>query len=152
MMIQLKWYTFSQLSSMQLYKLLMLRSEVFVVEQQCPYLDPDGQDPLALHLLVEKNNTVTAYLRLFLPTDQEKEIFFGRIVISKIERKNGYGKELMQELLRYCNTHYPDVNIKCYAQAYLQKFYETFGFEAIGELFEEDGIPHVLMQKIHDIN
>jgi ElaA protein len=152
MMIQFKWYTFSQLSSMQLYQLLMLRSEVFVVEQQCPYLDPDGQDPLALHLLGEKDNTVAAYMRLFLPTNQEKEIFFGRIVISKIERKNGYGKELMQELLRYCNTHYPDVNIKCYAQAYLQKFYETFGFEAIGELFEEDGIPHVLMQKMHDIN
>ena len=151
-MIQFKWYTFSQLSSMQLYQLLMLRSEVFVVEQQCPYLDPDGQDPLALHLLGEKHHTVAAYMRLFLPTQKEKAIFFGRIVISKQERKNGYGKELMQELLRYCNTYYPDMNIKCYAQAYLQKFYETFGFEAIGEIFEEDGIPHVLMQKMHDNN
>jgi ElaA protein len=137
---------------MQLYQLLMLRSEVFVVEQQCPYLDPDGQDPLAMHLLGEKDNNVAAYMRLFLPTNQEKAIFFGRIVISKNERKNGYGKELIQELLRYCNAHYPDVNIKCYAQAYLQKFYATFGFESIGEIFEEDGIPHILMQKMHDIN
>src|SRR3990167_9191387 len=112
-MIQFTWYTFSELSNIQLYQLLKLRSEVFVVEQQCPYLDIDGDDPTALHLLGEQEGAIVAYLRLFLPTEQEKTLTFGRIVIAQPARTNGYGKQLMQALLSHCQSYYPDIHIKC---------------------------------------
>ncbi len=146
-MINFKWYQFSDLTVNQLYSALMLRSEIFVVEQNCVYLDPDGKDVNALHLLGHEDNTLVAYIRLFPPTDIENFIVFGRIVTRRSSRTKGYGKNLMNELISYCDKHYPGVIIKCSAQYYLKKFYEGFGFETVGEVYQEDGIPHIAMQK-----
>lgn len=146
-MLNFNWYKFSELTVEQLYSVLALRSDIFVVEQRCPYLDPDGKDIFALHLLGMQEGSLVAYLRLFPPTDIENYLVFGRIVIAKSARTQGYGKRLMQELLNYCDTHFPNTCIKCSAQHYLKKFYEGFGFKAYGEVYEEDGIPHLAMQR-----
>jgi ElaA protein len=146
-MINFKWYKFSDLTVEQLYTVLSMRSDVFVVEQNCIYLDPDGKDIFALHLLGEEKNSLAAYLRLFPPTDIENFIIFGRILTARSSRTKGYGKKLMEELLRYCNEHYPNTIIKCSAQYYLKKFYEGFGFKTVSEVYDEDGIPHIAMEK-----
>lgn len=146
-MINFKWYSFSELTTQQLYELLVLRSDVFVVEQNCAYSDVDGKDQLALHLLGMEQNVLVSYLRLFPPTDVENNIIFGRLVTKKSARAKGHGKKLMQELLNYCNTNYPGIGIKCSAQNYLIGFYKGFGFIQYGELYEEDGIPHIEMRR-----
>jgi len=145
--VQLTWSKFHTLTVDQLYTILALRFEVFVREQRCFYLDPDGKDKIALHLLGEKDNRLCTYLRLFLPTDTEPYLNFGRVVTARSMRHQGYGRRLMEELLRYCQAHYPGVLIICSAQAYLQKFYEEYGFQADGELYEEAGIAHIAMRK-----
>jgi ElaA protein len=146
-MIHFKWYSFAELTAEQLYAVLSLRSHVFVVEQNCAYPDPDGKDPDAVHLLGMENGSLVAYLRLFSPSQAEKYIVFGRVVTEKSARTKGYGKKLIAELLTYCDTHYPGVSIKCSAQNYLTKFYEQFGFKIYGEVYEEDGIPHIEMRR-----
>lgn len=147
-MINFKWYSFSQLSLMQLYEILATRASVFVVEQACPYLDPDGKDIAAFHLIGTVNKSLVAYLRLIPPDETKDYLIFGRIITAKSARKNGYGKKLMEELISYCDNHYPGVAIKCSAQYYLKNFYESFGFTAFGDIYNEDDIPHIAMQKI----
>jgi ElaA protein len=146
-MIKFKWYKFSELTAEQLYAALSMRSDIFVVEQNCVYLDPDGKDIFAIHLLGLENNSLAAYMRLFPPTDIENFIIFGRVLTARSSRTKGYGKKLMEELLSYCNKNYPGLSIKCSAQHYLKKFYAGFGFKAVSEIYEEDGIPHISMQK-----
>ncbi len=146
-MIKFNWYKFSELAVEQLYDVLKLRSEVFVVEQNCPYLDPDGQDVFSLHLLGMEKDSLMAYIRLFPPTDIENYIVFGRVVTASSARNKGYGKQLIQELLAYCDSNFPGISIKCSAQQYLTKFYQDFGFKIVGEVYEEDGIPHIAMEK-----
>lgn len=146
-MVHFSWHAFSELTVEQLYAVLMLRSEVFVLEQQCAYLDPDGRDHVALHLLGIDGKSLVAYLRLFLPTESQSALIFGRVVTAKSARANGYGKKLMAELLTYCDTHYPDKYIKCSAQYYLKSFYESVGFVIQGEPYDEDGILHIAMQR-----
>lgn len=145
-MIQFTWHPFSQLSVNQLYAALKLRSDVFVVEQQCPYLDPDGKDQAALHLLGMENNELVAYIRLFPPKQNETSLVFGRVVTATSARQKGYGKQLVQAMLTYCEQHFPTISITCSAQYYLKKFYESFGFVAEGEVYDEDGIPHIAMR------
>ena len=146
-MINFSWYKFSELTVEQLYACLALRSNIFVVEQKCPYLDPDGRDIFALHLLGMANNSLAAYIRLFPPTDIENYIVFGRVVTARSVRNQGYGKRLIQEMLTYCEANFPGIPIKCSAQYYLKKFYEGYGFKMYGEIYEEDGITHIAMQK-----
>jgi ElaA protein len=145
-MLKFKWYHFNELNVKQLYELLALRSEVFVVEQQSLYLDIDGKDPQALHLIGTDNDSLVAYLRLFPPVDNTP-IVFGRVLSAKSGRNKGYGKKLMNELLNYCREHYPDKIISCSAQHYLVKFYEGFGFKTEGDVYNEDGIPHINMHR-----
>lgn len=146
-MINFNWYKFSELTVEQLYAVLILRSDIFVVEQHCPYLDPDGKDVFSLHLLGMENDSLVAYIRLFPPTDIENYIVFGRVVTARSARNKGYGKRLMQELLRYCDANFSGISIKCSAQNYLKQFYEGFGFKMYGDVYEEDGIPHIAMQR-----
>ena len=146
-MFKFNWYTFSELTSNQLYEILKLRAEIFVVEQKCAYLDPDGKDIHALHLLGMENHHLVAYLRLFLPTETQKYIIFGRIVTTQYTRKKGYGKKLMHEMLDYCETNFPHIRIDCSAQYHLKSFYESFGFKTFGEPYDEDGILHIGMRK-----
>lgn len=144
-MIQFNWYSFSDLTVDQLYAMLALRFETFVMEQKCFYLDPDGKDKEAIHLLGYEDGELTAYLRVFPPNDIENYIVFGRVVTLRSSRSKGYGKLLMQELLAYCNKHFPDVSIHCSAQNYLRKFYEGFGFVAHGDVYDDAGVPHISM-------
>lgn len=146
-MINFKWYKFSELTVEQLYAVLSMRSDIFVVEQNCVYLDPDGKDIFAMHLLGQEKNSLVAYMRLFPPTDIENFIIFGRVLTARSSRTKGYGKKLMEELLSYCNKNYPGITIKCSAQYYLKKFYEGFGFKTVSDVYEEDGIPHTSMEK-----
>src|SRR6478752_5465086 len=99
--MQLKWYTFSELTNEQLYAVLTLRCDIFIVEQGCPYLDPDNKDFFALHLLGTEGTTLVAYLRVFAPINKDRNVVFGRVLTAKAVRHKGYGKKLMQELLNY---------------------------------------------------
>lgn len=146
-MINFSWYKFSELTVEKLYACLALRSDIFVVEQKCPYLDPDGKDIFALHLLGMENDSLAAYIRLFPPTDIENDVIFGRVITARSARNQGYGKKLIQELLIYCETNFPGISIKCSAQYYLKAFYEGFGFKMYGDMYEEDNIPHIAMKK-----
>jgi ElaA protein len=147
-MIHFKWFNFNELTVEQIYSILALRSEVFVVEQNCVYQDPDGQDRFAYHLLgVDEKNTLIAYIRLFPPQNIENYITFARVVTSRKVRSKGYGKKLIEELLSYCSKNFPGTLIKCSAQNHLQKFYESFGFKTVGKTYLEDGIPHIAMER-----
>lgn len=144
-MIQFTWHPYAQLSLEQLYKILKLRSEVFVVEQKCIYLDPDGLDEHAIHLLGMDENELAAYLRVYPSTKTKTSLMFGRVVTAESARGKGYGKLLMDEMMKYCKKNYPEKIIECSAQLYLQSFYESFGLKATGHPYEEDGILHIHM-------
>ncbi|MBK8626688.1 MAG: GNAT family N-acetyltransferase [Saprospiraceae bacterium] len=138
---------FAQLSIDELYAILRLRQEVFIVEQSCPYLDADGKDIKGYHLMgVDENKGLHGYTRL-LPEGVYYSGYtsIGRVINSTTVRGKGYGKELMQLSIMKIKELYPDYPIKIGAQAYLKKFYESFGFVDIGIPYLEDGIPHIIM-------
>ena len=138
---------FQELSLIELYELLQLRSEVFVVEQDCVYKDIDGKDEKPLHILGIKQNKIIAYTRCFNAGDYFKEASIGRVVVKNSERKYNYGNEIMKVSIEAIKTHYKTEIIKISAQVYLQKFYNQLGFKNIGEEYLEDGIPHIAMIK-----
>ena len=139
--------TFDQLTTEELYKLLRLRSEVFVVEQQCIYLDMDGMDLRALHLLGFEGEKLAAYTRIFAPGDYFKEASIGRVAVSPEYRGRGLGRVIMQASLQAVEDHFGPVPICLSAQSYLRRFYEELGFRAEGQEYLEDGIPHIRMTK-----
>lgn len=139
--------SFDQLSLKELHDSLLLRSEVFVVEQNCVYLDTDGKDPKALHVLgIDENNKIVAYARI-LPKGQVYSSFvaIGRVVVSKDVRGKKYGHDLIKYTVNQSNKHHKDCAIKISAQSHLISFYETHGFQIKGEEYLEDGIPHTAM-------
>ncbi|MES2205136.1 MAG: GNAT family N-acetyltransferase [Pseudomonadota bacterium] len=139
---------FSELSATEVHDLYQLRAEVFVLEQRCVYQDVDGKDFEAIHVLhYDKNKSeLIAYGRIFLPTQEDANARFGRIVIRKNQRGKGLAKELVQEIIRWIKgeTTQP---IKISAQHYLIEFYQGFGFEIMGDPYDEDGILHIDMIK-----
>lgn len=139
---------FDELSLTELYQLLQMRSEVFVVEQNCVYQDMDGKDQKALHLLVKKESELVAYTRLFAQGDYFEGASFGRVVVNPSFRGLKYGHELVKASLEAIAKHFGDVKVEISAQKYLLAFYETHGFKAVGEEYLEDGIPHVHMVKL----
>lgn len=143
-MLKFKWYRFDELSLEQLYAILAIRSEVFVVEQQCDYLDADGKDQQALHLVGKEDSAIVAYLRLFKP-NANGHVIFGRVLTAKAARTKGYGKKLLQELISYCEQNFPQQKIECSAQYYLVNFYKSFGFKEVSEIYQDAGIPHLDM-------
>jgi len=139
--------SFSELSTKELYAILQLRSEVFVVEQNCVYQDIDGKDDKALHILGTKNNTLIAYTRIFNSGDYFKESSIGRVLVKENQRKFSYGNNLMDFSIKTIEKEYNTSLIKIGAQTYLKKFYKSHGFKKIGEEYIEDGIPHIYMIK-----
>ncbi len=138
---------FNDLSLQELYDIMALRQEVFVVEQDCPYQDADGKDLAAWHLMgMDKNGKLVAYTRL-MPKgiSYEKYPSFGRVVISLSSRGGGIGRKLMVETLNWMEKLFPKEDVKISAQCYLEKFYKSLGFEIVGEEYLEDGIPHYPM-------
>lgn len=148
MPVQLTWKLkkFEDLSPAELYKILSLRQEVFIVEQNCPYLDADGKDLHSFHLMgFDENYFLTAYSRIVFPGISYAEISIGRVVSSPKFRRTGLGKLLMEEAIKQIEAIYGKVPIRIGAQKYLFEFYKGLGFTDIGEEYLEDGIPHVIM-------
>jgi len=139
---------FNELSPLILYKIMKARSEVFVVEQNCVYLDADDKDLKAHHLVLWKNNELAAYTRLLPPGVSYEETSIGRVLTTSQFRNHGLGKTLMQESIKQCRTLYGNGAIVIGAQLYLKDFYESFGFIQEGEIYLEDNIPHIHMRKI----
>jgi len=138
---------FDELTTLELYDFLQLRSDVFVVEQECVFLDLDSKDKDAIHIFGKKNNKIIAYSRIFKPGDYYKEASIGRVVVKKEERKYGYGHELMHFSIKTIESKLKVNTIKIGAQKYLKSFYESHGFNQIGEEYLEDGIIHIYMVK-----
>ncbi|WP_272151006.1 GNAT family N-acetyltransferase [Tenacibaculum aiptasiae] len=138
---------FLDLTTSELYAILQLRSEVFVVEQNCVYQDIDGKDQKALHVIGIKEGTIIAYARLFNSGEYFDTPSFGRVIIKETERKYGYGHDLIKASVQAIVDNYNETKITISAQSYLQKFYESHGFEKEGVEYLEDGIPHIKMIK-----
>ena len=136
---------FNQLSLEQLYRILQLRSEIFVVEQNCVYQDLDYKDQKSLHVFGVKKDKIIAYTRIFKPGDYFKEASIGRVVVDKKERENQYGHDLMKASIKGVQDKFSTSEITISAQVYLKKFYESHGFHKVGEEYLEDGIPHIEM-------
>jgi ElaA protein len=147
--MDLKWKIkrFEALSTAELYNLLQLRAEVFVVEQNCVYQDIDGKDEKALHLIGEDNGQVVAYTRLFKPNDYFDQASIGRVVVKQAYRDKKLGHILMQEAIRAIQSGFNETKITISAQLYLKKFYESHGFIQTSETYLEDDIPHIEMKR-----
>jgi ElaA protein len=138
---------FQELNTTELYQILQLRSEVFVVEQDCVYQDLDFKDQKALHVFGVKNDKIVAYTRIFKAGDYFKNASIGRVVVQENERKFGYGHEVMKASIKTIKDFFKTSTITISAQVYLKKFYESHGFTQIGEGYLEDGIPHIRMDR-----
>ncbi|WP_212001743.1 GNAT family N-acetyltransferase [Chitinophaga sp. HK235] len=137
---------FAELTVDELYDVLRLRSEVFVVEQQCAYQDLDNSDQKALHLMGRNGEgQLLAYTRLFAPGIKYTEASIGRVVTSQLGRGTGVGRQLMEKSIATVESVYGKGPIKIGAQQYLQRFYTSLGFEQTSDTYLEDGIPHIEM-------
>lgn len=147
MIIHFTTTTFNELTVDSLYEMLRLRQEIFIVEQNCPYLDADGKDQPSHHVLGRsEEHELVAYIRIVPPgISYEGYSSIGRVVVKESVRKTGAGKSLMQYGIQKCKELYPDTPIKISAQCYLLKFYSGLGFNAIGDEYLEDDIPHQAM-------
>lgn len=146
-MINFRCKPFYELTALQLYAIMALRQEVFVVEQNCPYLDADGKDLKGWHLMgYDDDGQLVAYARL-LPkgVSYENHASVGRVVTTANIRGQGVGRKLMKNAMDYVEQLFPGDNIKISAQTYLRGFYESLGFVVSGEEYLEDGIPHFPM-------
>lgn len=147
--MQLHWLLkrFDELTPYQLYAILQLRNEVFVVEQNCVFQDADDKDQNSYHLMGFLDNKLVAYTRLVPAGVSYEQASIGRVVTSPSVRRSGAGKLLMQQSIDSLYSLFGKVPIKIGAQLYLQHFYESFGFERVSDIYLEDGIEHIYMIK-----
>ena len=143
--IHWRFVPFSALTSLELYEMLQLRSEVFVVEQSCPFQDMDGADQKAMHLMGVKDGKLVAYARCFAAGEKFSESSIGRVVTHLSARGDGIGHVLIKEAIASLVRHWGPQPIRIGAQARLEKFYNQHGFVQNGEPYIEDGIPHIEM-------
>lgn len=136
---------FNALKLDELYAILRLRSEIFVVEQECIYLDLDGKDEKALHVTGWEGDRLAGYCRVFRPGDYFEEASLGRVAVPRHHRGKGYGVQIMNFAIDSIKKAMGSHPIAISAQAYLQGFYEDLGFNQVGDLYDEDGIPHIRM-------
>ncbi|MFY0252587.1 GNAT family N-acetyltransferase [Chitinophaga sp. 30R24] len=140
--------TFNELTTTELYHLLHLRSEIFVVEQRCVYQDIDYADQQAYHLMgTDEAGNLLAYTRIFAPGIKYAEASIGRVITSPKARGKGVGRELMECSIAQLERLFGKVPIKISAQQYLQRFYVSLGFQPVSDMYLEDGIPHIDMIK-----
>ena len=144
----IKWVTkkFEALSIVELYQILRLRSEIFVVEQNCVYQDLDNKDQKALHLFGENDGKIIAYSRLFKAGDYFDCSSIGRVVVDVNYRHKKFGHDLIKQGIAEIKNHFNEQNITISAQLYLKKFYESHGFIQTSEMYLEDDIPHIEMK------
>jgi ElaA protein len=141
--MQLRWHerAFSELTVAELYAIMALREQVFIVEQKCPYLEADGLDPQARHVWAEEAGELRAYLRILPAGAKYEDHAIGRVIVTAAARGTGLGKELMRRGIAIVG----DLPIRLHAQAHLEKFYRDLGFVPTSDVFDEDGIPHIEM-------
>lgn len=138
--------SFEKLTNIELYNIMRLRSEVFVIEQQCIYLDADGKDAHCTHVMgTDQHNNLIAYSRIVPAGISFHEASIGRVLSSNKDRGVGAGKELMHKSINVINNLYGNVPIRIGAQSYLKKFYEKFDFVVASNEYLEDSIPHIEM-------
>ena len=138
---------FDELSPYQVYAILQLRNEVFVLEQACVFQDADDKDQDCYHLMGFRDNKLVAYTRLVPPGIIYPDISIGRVVTSPLVRRSGAGRELMQKSIEHCYLLFGEKPIRIGAQLYLKHFYESFGFQQTSDVYLEDGIEHIYMLK-----
>lgn len=151
--MQIKWVckSFNELTTTELYAIIQLRNEVFVVEQNCVFQDADNKDLHCHHLMGWLKNELVAYTRLLNKDIAYNYVSIGRVVTSQAYRKKGLGKLLMQQSVEQCYLLFGKQAIKIGAQLYLKKFYESFGFIQSSNVYDEDGIDHIeMLKEIHD--
>lgn len=148
-MISWKSLEFNALTTHQLFDLLKLRVDVFVVEQNCPYPELDEKDRHSdmRHLMGFEQDKLVAYARLLPPGVSYSSASIGRVATHQDFRGNGKGKLLIETAIKYCESYWPNSEIEIGAQTYLLSFYESFGFVATSDMYLEDGIPHVDMKR-----
>lgn len=147
--MQIQWIEkkFEDLTPYQLYAILQLRNEVFVVEQACVFQDADDKDQDSHHLMGFLNNKLVAYTRLVPPGVIYAEMSIGRVITAGSVRRMGAGKDLMKQSIEYCYRLFGKGPIRIGAQLYLKNFYQSFGFQQVSEVYLEDGIEHIYMRK-----
>lgn len=143
----IKWVLkkFEELTPFELYAIMQLRNEVFVVEQNCVYQDADNKDPLSFHLIGWNEEKLLAYTRLIPPGIAFEEASIGRVVTSPSVRRTGIGVELMNRSISKTTELFGNFPIRIGAQLYLQKFYASLGFQKASDTYLEDNIPHIEM-------
>jgi ElaA protein len=143
--VEINTYRYNELTTNQLYSILKLRAEVFVVEQNCAYQDLDNKDNKALHLIGEINNEIIAYTRIFKKGDYFTNSSIGRVLVKKEFRKKELGKAIMEKSIEIIKKNTKEEKIEISAQKYLTKFYKELGFKKTGKEYLEDNIPHIKM-------
>lgn len=140
--MEFEFKQFSELTHTELYDLLQLRSEIFVVEQNCVYNDLDGLDKVAMHQFLRIDSKIAAYSRLLKPGTRFPDCSIGRVLVTQSERRTGLGIKMMEAAKTFILNEWGATQIRISAQKYLRIFYETLGFEVVTEMYLEDGIPH----------
>jgi ElaA protein len=143
--MQIEIKTFEELSKLELYELLKLRAEIFVVEQDCVYNDLDDRDQFGMHVIGRINNEIAAYARVLPVNIRFQEVSIGRVVVASKHRGRSLGKNIMQTCINYVYSDGNNDNIRISAQCYLKRFYSELGFEVVSEEYLEDNIPHIEM-------
>ena len=138
---------FDELTLDELYLILQLRNEVFIVEQNCVYNDIDGKDQSAWHFMAIEGNNLVAYTRILPPGISYNDPAIGRVLTTPSKRRSGLGRELMKRSIEACDKLFGKSSITLSAQVYLQSFYESLGFIVVGEEYLDDGIPHIKMSR-----
>ncbi|MDA3816715.1 MAG: GNAT family N-acetyltransferase [Prolixibacteraceae bacterium] len=138
---------FDDLLNKELYEILMLRSEIFVVEQNCVYNDLDGLDPEAFHLYASESGVIIGYVRLSKPGARFSTASIGRVVTHENHRRKGISTLLMKKAIDHIENEWRETVISLSAQKYLRNFYEGLGFVVVSDVYLEDGIPHYKMVK-----
>ncbi len=141
-----KLYRFEELTAAELYEMLKLRVDVFVVEQNCPYPELDNLDQESVHLAYRENGKILAYARL-LPGEVKYGVpSIGRVIVSPDARGRGLARELIRRSIDFIFTEWRSEEIRLQGQLYLKEFYQSFGFDPISDVYDEDGIPHLDMK------
>ena len=143
--MKFKFKSFKELTNKELYNLLKLRTDVFVVEQNCPYPELDNKDLKSIHVFINNDAETIAVARILPPGVSYAEWSFGRIATQISTRGTGLGKDLMKSMMNYMEQNHPDENIRISAQSHLEVFYNAYGFQNTGKAYLEDGIPHIEM-------
>lgn len=136
---------FEELTLKEFYDIAKIRSDIFVVEQNCIYNDLDDKDQEAIHIMLKDKNEIKAYLRVLKPGVSYSDASLGRVAVVKSARRNGFAQQVVKEGIKYIVQNFKDNKITIGAQEYLTEFYKNLGFEIISDTYLEDGIKHIDM-------